>query len=113
MATYTLDDIREAADKKYGGLTIELGEGHNVTLRNMLRLSREERGKIEQLRERDDESIEETIEGLREAVLMLADSSDNGRALLDMIGDDAALLIHIFKTWQDQTQAGEAQPSES
>lgn len=113
MATYTLDDIREAADKKYGGLTIELGEGHGVTLRNVLRLSREERGKIEQLQDREDESVDETIEGLREAVLTLADSSDNGRALLDLIGDDAALLIHIFKTWQGQTQAGEAQPSES
>ena len=113
MATYTLDDIREAAEKKYGALTITLGEGQSVTLRNVLRLPREERVKIEELQGRDDESVEETIEGLREAVLTLADSSDNGRALIDLIGDDNALLIHIFQTWQDQTQAGEAQPSES
>src|SRR5699024_12561223 len=47
--TLSLDSSREAADKKYAGLEVDLGDGDIVVLKNPLRVSKEARERLEGL----------------------------------------------------------------
>jgi len=46
MATFTLDDIRDAADKQFASLDIPLSGDRILRLRNPLRLTSEERAEL-------------------------------------------------------------------
>lgn len=111
MADYTFDDIRQAAEKKYKGLSIDLGDGSSVELRNILRLEEKKRNRLQELQDEESGSIESTFQQVREMVSILADTEVGARKLLERIGGDNAVLMHVMQTWREQTQVGEATPS--
>ncbi|MFF4528182.1 phage tail assembly protein [Streptomyces sp. NPDC001407] len=110
MASFSLDDIRTAAEAKYGSTDIELG-GDTVRLLNPLRLPKASRTQLSQLQDRmggDDADQEEL---LSEAIRLVAENPKAADKLLTAIGGDLAVLAEIFDAYGRGTQAGEASAS--
>lgn len=105
-----LDTIRAAADEEYSSLVVPFGpeKSKQVVFRNVLQLPSEEREEITKLS--DDEEISQVA--LLQAQLRLL-ASDKGVAeeFINEVGDNLAVLLHVFKSWSKGTQAGEASPS--
>lgn len=118
MSTFTLDDIRAAADAKYGSLDIPVErEGFDggpervvVRLLNPLRLPKEKRDKLAGLQaELENEDDERDItEKLGSAIRVIAQTEAQADALLAKIGHDAAQLAIVFERYTKQESAGEA-----
>lgn len=112
----TLDDIKAAAEKKYGNLIVPLDESTKVVLRNPLRLSKDERAAIEvlqkQMNEEDESKRVDQEDGLAEMLLLVADNRYTARRLLDSFEGDLTQLVALFQMYQDRTQLGEASPSQ-
>jgi hypothetical protein len=115
MATFTLDSIREAAEKKYGSTDIPFGEGKVVRLLNPLRLEKEKRKALMSIQDRLEEEGEEVDQEdvLADAIRLVADDKKMADALLKEIGDDLAVLAEIFSTYTGEAQVGEASASQS
>ena len=115
MATFTLDNLREAADRKYAPTVIEAGD-ETFILPNLLRLSPESRGEVEELLAEAEKFADEEASGsalddqivLFEKLLVAAEKNGRGQELLDLI-DDPAIVIDIVTAWLEATQAGEAE----
>lgn len=114
MATFTLESLREAADRKYGPTVIETPEAE-YKLPNILRMEAGRRSKVEKLLEQaekfaGDESaagIDKQIQ-LFEKLVVAAEENDRGQELVDEI-NDSAILIDVVTSWLEATQAGEAE----
>lgn len=102
-----LDDIREAAEAKYGSLDIEVGE-KTVRLLNALRLSKKTRDQIAKVQEdlKADGADQEAL--MRELIRLMADTKANGDLLLKAVGDDLTLLAEIMAEYGKKTRVGEA-----
>ncbi|GGK13229.1 hypothetical protein GCM10010124_02260 [Pilimelia terevasa] len=113
MANYTLDDIRAAAEAKYGSTDINEVDGMTVRLLNPLRLPKKSRTALVDIQKRmDDESVDADQEALLvEAIRLVAQTPKQATALLRAVGDDLAVLAQIFATYAEGTQAGEASAS--
>lgn len=111
MAGYTLDDIRAAADRKYGSTDISLDDTVTVRLLNPLRLSRSRRDELATLQDRMAEEGADQEGLMKEALLLVADTPAKGKALLKAIGDDLATLAATFEAYGAGTQMGEASAS--
>lgn len=107
MATFSLDDIRAAADAKYGSTDIQLDEKTTVVLRNPLRLSKAERDELAKLQGSLDGDSDQS-EVLGNALRLVAKDKKIAEKLIDTVGDDLALLAQLFATYSKGTQAGEA-----
>lgn len=119
MATFTLDSIREAAEKKYGSTDIEMPEGV-CRLLNPLRLPKEKRKALMSIQDRldtegKDEDAEEVDqeEVLADAIRLVAEEPEQAERLLAAVGDDMAMLAEIFSTYTGEAQVGEASASEN
>jgi len=111
LASYTLDDIRAAADAKYASTDIDLGSGDVVHLVNPLRLPKASRDALHALQdslERDDADQQALLE---DAIRLVSDNGQKADALLTAIGGDLAILAEIFETYSKSTQVGEASAS--
>ena len=109
MATISLKDIQDAAEKKYGSLIIDLGEGDTVELVNALRLSKEKRRALTALEKREGADAEDMlIESLR----IVARDEHQANLLVQAVGDDLASLAEIMENYTKDTQVGEASPSQ-
>ncbi|WP_432006305.1 phage tail assembly protein [Streptomyces parvus] len=113
MASFTLDDIRAAADAKYGSTDIKVDEKTTVHLLNPLRLAKEKREKLSTIQDRMDADDADQEALLAEAVVLVADHPKKGEALLKAVNGDLAVLAQIFETYSKGTQAGEASASAS
>ena len=129
MPTIDLAWFRDTAEAKYGDLTIPIGDGAEVTLRNGLRLPKDERRSLSKLQKRldnlqsDDEKVAkaEVLEGedetdamyrlMVEKLRLVADSSKGSDRLIAAIGDDLPALLEIFAKYGAASQPGEASPS--
>ena len=109
----TLDDIRAAAEAKYGSTDIELSDGVVVKLLNPLRMAKANREALQSLQEKlgADGADQEAL--LAEALSTVAESPAKAKKLLAALGDDLGLLASVFETYSKGTQAGEASPSAS
>jgi DNA-binding ferritin-like protein (Dps family) len=108
--SYSLDDIRAAAEKKYGSVDILVGET-TVSLVNALRLPKEKRTALFAVQEEldsDAENQRDQEEVLADALRLVAATDEQAAVLLDAIGDDLAVMAEIFSTYAKGTQAGEA-----
>lgn len=107
----TLDDIRAAAEARYGSTDIDLGDGTVVKLLNPLRLPKEKRAKLTGLQDRlgVDGADQEAL--LAEALSTVAESPIKAAKLLKAVGGDLAVLASIFEAYSRGTQVGEASPS--
>ncbi|MFE4451419.1 phage tail assembly protein [Streptomyces sp. NPDC056796] len=109
MATFSLDDIRAAADAKYGSTDIQLDEKTLVVLRNPLRLSKAERDELSELQGLlDGDGDVDQSEVLSNALRLVAKDKKIAEKLIGQVGDDLALLAQLFSTYSKGTQAGEA-----
>lgn len=108
MPKFTLADIREAAEKKYGPFVIELEDG-DVTLVNPLKMSKANRKKLTALDDGDDSDVDEKLA----ATIRLATTPAEAKRLLAAVGDDLPTLAQIVRDWTATAQAGEASPSAS
>ena len=120
MSNFTLDDIRSAAEAKYGATVIEnVGpDNRDVRLLNPLRLSKERRTELMSLQSKldvDPKNGEEAVdqeEILSGAIRLVAESDDQADALLSEINGDLAVLAQVFETYGNGTQLGEASASD-
>lgn len=109
--TFTLDDIRAAAEKKYGATEIDLGT-RVVSLVNALRLPKGRRDELLKLQDRLQEEGADQEELVKEAILLVAATEGEGKALLKAVGDDLAVLMEIFQNYAGETELGEASASD-
>lgn len=110
MASYTLDDIRAAADAKYASTDIDLGTGDVVHLVNPLRLPKASRDKLHELQDRLEKDGADQQVLLEDAIRLVSDNGQKADALLTEIGGDLAVLAQIFETYGESTQVGKPQP---
>ncbi len=115
--TYSLDDIRTAADAKYGSTDIEVGD-ITVRLLNPLRLSEENRKGLMDTQKKmsaDNEGEDEpnTIELFHDSLRFVAETDKQADALIEACGRDLAVLAQVFETYGEAAQVGEASASAS
>lgn len=112
---FTLDDIREAAETKYGSTFIEVGD-ETVELINVLRLPKEKRQIILNLSKEekgaDENDIDATRDKLTSGLRAACRTEKQADVLLGALGDDTALVAEVFSSYTKETQAGEASPSQ-
>ncbi|MEU3265117.1 phage tail assembly protein [Streptomyces bacillaris] len=111
MASYTLDDIRAAAERKYGSTDIVCGED-TVRLLNPLRLPKTRRDTLLGLQEEMGKEDADQAELLAQAIRTIAESEKSADKLLDAVAGDLAILAEIFGHYGESTQAGEASASQ-
>lgn len=108
MATLSLDSIREAADKKYGSLVVDLGD-ETVELKNPLRLSKEARTRLSNLEQADEDA--DPMDYFGELYEVLA-GKEGAKKLLKALGDDVPLHMTLVQSLTQETDLGEASPSQ-
>lgn len=130
MATFSLDQIRAAADAKYGSLDIPLSDkpGDVVRLLNPLRMSEEQRKELQVIQNKlndaadkdsgeDEQASEDAIaaqtELIKEMLLAVAENKQAGQKLLDALNGDLAMTMVVFEQYTEGTQLGEASASQS
>ena len=115
--SFTLDNIREAAEAKYGATEIEVGS-RTVRLLNPLRLSKAKRNELMALQGKldaeatDGEEPVDQEELLSGAIRLVCETSGQADCLLDEINGDLAVLAQVFETYGKGTQLGEASASD-
>ncbi|QXN73862.1 tail assembly chaperone [Mycobacterium phage Eaglepride] len=117
---FTLDSLREEADKTFAPVKVELSDGTHVTLRNLLRLAKNDRKKIlaalEELRNDDKEGEGKTLDEIDKMVdsvteiLKLVAGRDSAKLVKELDGD-LGLLMGVLNNWLEATAPGEAQNS--
>ncbi len=107
MTAFTLDDIRAAADAKYGSTDIDLGD-RVVRLLNPLRLSQQDRAKLREVQHQlgAEDADQEAL--LTHALTLVAETPAAAKRLLTALGGDLGLLVEVFGRYAEGTQAGEA-----
>lgn len=114
-STFTLDDIRAAAEKAYG--TTEIVDGDVVVARllNPLRLTASKRAALKAAQEgiratedSGDADQDIIVDHLRDAIRAISETDAQATALLRMAGDDAAILISIFNIYSKSEASPEA-----
>lgn len=113
MASYSLDDIRAAADAKYSSTDITVDEKTTVHLLNPLRLPKEKRTELSGLQDKLDDGGESVDQEqlLSDAIRLVADHPKKAEALLSAVNGDLAVLAQIFETYGKGAQVGEASAS--
>ncbi|SDI41191.1 hypothetical protein SAMN05421505_14934 [Sinosporangium album] len=114
MPQITLADIKEAADRKFGPLVIDMGDGQSVTLLNPLRMPKTARTKLTALQKEldgEDATDESAEAALPKIVRLVAASKADADRLLAAVGDDLATMQEIFEEYAKATQPGEASAS--
>lgn len=112
---FTLDALRQEADKDYEALQIDLPDC-SVTLRNLIRLSKGERvkvmelvGSFENAKDASEEDDSDHMSDVAEDILRLV--ADDGAKLIKAINGDLGLTMTILKKWMGSTSLGEPAPS--
>ncbi|WP_042800927.1 phage tail assembly protein [Streptomyces sp. C] len=111
MASYSLDDIRAAAERKYGSTDIEFG-GDVVRLLNPLRLTKAKRDELMSVQDQLGKEDSDQAAVLSQAIRVVAASEAAANKLLEAVGDDLAILAEIFGHYGESTQSGEASASQ-
>jgi hypothetical protein len=115
MANFTLDDIRAAAEAKYGSTDITLPDGFVVRLLNPLRLPKDNRTALLALQEAEAEEgtqEKDQEEMLRESIRLVADTATGAERLIEHCGDDLTMLAIVFEKYGEGSQVGEASGSQ-
>lgn len=103
-----LDDIRAAAEAKYGSLDIELSDGKTVRLLNPLRLPKEKRDAMVLLQENAKGDGVDQVEVMTEMIRLAAETKGGADLLLKAAGGDLTVLAEIVAEYGKQTRVGEA-----
>ena len=106
MATFKLDDIRAAAEAKFGHTDIELPDGQTVRLLNALQLPKDKRELL--TKSQDDNDDKDQVEVFQNMIRIVARSDHEAEKLINAAGDNVAFLVGIFDAYGKSTQLGEA-----
>jgi hypothetical protein len=112
MANFSLADIQAAAEAKYSSTKINISDSETVELRNALRLGKDERKALTAVQGQLDEDGADQQDLMEQALVIVAASKAQGNALIKAIGGDLAVLAEVFAKYGEETQAGEASPSQ-
>lgn len=107
MAKFTLDDIRAAADAKYGSTDIETSKGE-VSLVNPLRLPKAKRDALVAIQEQMSAEGADQEKVLADAIRLVASNATMAEALIEDVDGDLAMLVQIFASYSAGSQVGEA-----
>jgi hypothetical protein len=113
---FTLDSLREEAERKYAPCPIELPDGTVVTLQNLIRLPSKVRTQVYdtlKLLENDDDGDTDFDAMVDAAAAVLEMVADDGPRLVKELGGDVALMMLLIERWMQNTQPGEATTSDS
>ncbi|QHB38032.1 tail assembly chaperone [Mycobacterium phage Cintron] len=112
---FTLDSLREEADKQFAPFKVQLSDGTEVVLRNLLRLNKNDRktvlASIEALKTEDESEEGRTLDDIDRMVdtvskiLELAAGKDS-RKLLKELDGDLGLLMGVLEGWLEATSPG-------
>lgn len=112
MATFTLDDLKNEVSKKYAPIVIQNGTDEYV-LQNLLQLPEKKRDAILSVMdnkteiEEDSDTLNDDVTMFKE-IIVLAEKDDRGQELLDLLGDNFALIVELANKWLETSQPGEA-----
>ncbi|AHJ88682.1 tail assembly chaperone [Mycobacterium phage RhynO] len=116
---FTLDSLREEADKTFAPVKVELSDGSHVTLRNLLRLAKNDRKKVlatlETLRSDEDkegktlDEIDTMVDAVTEVLKVVA--GKDATKLVKELDGDLGMLMGVLNHWLEETAPGEAQNS--
>ncbi|MBB3099400.1 hypothetical protein FHR83_007106 [Actinoplanes campanulatus] len=112
MSTFTLDSIREAAEAKYGSTDIELPNGSEVRLVNVLKLKKDKRAALIALQDGMREDGADQEEMINEAFRLVAATPAQAEALIEAIEGDLTVAAELFQRYVKGTQVGEASGSQ-
>lgn len=114
---FSLDDLREEVEREFAPVTIELSDGTEVTLRNLLRLPKGQRRDVvdtlkvlEAVDGSDDSDVEELLYAATSVLEIVA---DHGKKLTKELDGDLAVTMKVLERWMEATQPGEAKRSGS
>jgi len=110
-STFTLDSLREEADRLYKPLTIPLSDGTESVLKNILRLNAKARaGVLEAIDaiNKEESSVEELIANVDVIIKAVA---TNATKLLKDLDGDLAVSMKLIEKWTSGTQLPEAESS--
>lgn len=114
----TLDDIRAAAERKYGDYEIDLGD-RTLLLRHALRLPEKQRDQLLELitsvksaQDTEDPDVTSMLTLICDALRLLASRTEDADVLIGLIGDDLTMLMEIFEGYLSVAMPGEASPSD-
>lgn len=119
---FTLESIREEADRSFRPVVIELSDGTECTLANLLRLPRKDRlevtrllKKLENIEGEDADNLEDDDVDvfLDTATAVLSIVGDRGKKLVAEIDGDLTVTMKVMEKWMETTSSGEASGSES
>jgi len=120
---FTFAALRKAADLKYGSFDLEIEDGVVTKLKSPLRISDERRAHVKSLikqlgalaeaeDDENDEGADDEAQGLYSDFLLTV-GDEHTVKLLELIGDDLALLMTLFEQYQERMSLGEASTSSS
>lgn len=115
MATFTLDALKSEVSKKYESTVVTDGDNH-YELPNILQLPEKKRDEVLALVDQVDEDsaedmpIKEQLAIFKDLVIA-AEKNDKGEQLLELLGDNTAMLFELVTTWLETAQVGEAELS--
>lgn len=112
MSEFSLDAIREAAEKKFGSTIIKVGEVA-VELLNPVRLKKELRDELTKVQSDLDKDDADQQAILSRCIRLVAKTADQAETLLAAIGDDLGLLVSTFEHYAGAQESGEASASAS
>lgn len=119
---FTLESIREEADRSFRPVVITLSDGSECTLSNLLRLPKKDRievtrllKKLEHLEGSEEADLDEDEVDvfLDTATQVLTIVGDRGKKLVSEIDGDLTVTMKVMEKWMESTQSGEASGSES
>jgi hypothetical protein len=117
---YSLAKLREDIEKKYEPISIELSDGSEVVLNNLLRLGSKARKEVVALlksskpeTEGDEPEVddEDTLTRMQKVIVLIARDTPKGKQLVKELGDDLTLTSEVVTMWSEATQPGEASKS--
>lgn len=113
MSDFTLDALREEADRKFAPTRIDVGGGVVVELESALRLPKNKRAKVQELeaeisslQEKEGTTIEDLIALIHELFRQVAKKDAN--KLISALGDDIGVTLSVMEKYSEGTQLGEA-----
>lgn len=118
--TYSLDQLREDVERKYGPFIVQMGAGKSVTLLPLMRLPEDKRARFGELQRKLGEQQADPTqtdlavigETIREILRTVAEKPAGATALLNALPDDAYAL-QLFEKYAAASMPGEASDSPS
>jgi hypothetical protein len=110
--SFSLDDIRAAAEAKYGSTEIDLPDGTVVSLVNPLRLPKLKRDALSAIGERLEGEDVDQAEVFADAIRIAASNAVAAEKLIELCSGDLAILSEVFAAYTSGVQVGEASASQ-